>query len=140
MNLKVKYPQKFKKQHKKRVSYLMSSVNLSTGVKTGRLALAPTQQVVLPKQFITFIRKLLRKFFKRKKIACWFNIQPNKLFTSKSKNSRMGKGVGAINRTGFQVTAMQPILIISNISKSRMGYLVRLLQSRCPVVLRVVQI
>lgn len=140
MNLKVKYPQKFKKQHKKRLSYRTLPATERSAASTNYLAIAPVQRVVLPKQFITFIRKLLRKFFKKKSIACWFNIQPNKLFTSKSKNSRMGKGVGAINRTGFQVPPMQPILLISNISRCRMTYLSRLLCSRCPVVLKVIQL
>lgn len=136
MNIKLKYPQKFKKQHKKRLTRRINNL-ISDGYSSMRThrtyALYPQQNIILPKRFISYIRKMLRKLFKKRRIHCWFRLQPNKVISSKSKNSRMGKGVGTINRSAFKVTAGKPILILTNISQLRLTYLTKSLQSRLPV-------
>lgn len=142
MNLKLKYPQRFKKQHKSRVSYQPVKAsylgNLITPNKpsSSKFALASSQDVTLPNKFITFLRKILRKFFKKRNIRCWFRVQPNHLISSKGKNSRMGKGTGSINRIAFRVKANKPILVIDNISPSRVLFLLRNVQARSPVPLK----
>lgn len=134
MNLKLKYPQQYKKQHKNRQNkinkYRVSGV-ISMKSRT-YVSLNCVQNVILPNRFISFLRKILRKFFKKRHIKCWLTVQPNKLITSKAKNSRMGKGVGTINRVGFYTTK-KPFLVLSNISSKRCRYLARYLQARLSV-------
>ncbi len=79
MNIKLKYPQKFKKQHKTRSAYNESN-NLNFNIKLisinkklekkNLLKIYLLQNIILPKRTISFLRKLLRKFFKKKKINC----------------------------------------------------------------------
>ena len=142
MNIKLKYPQQFKKQHKSRKNffYKKTLLNLDTSSFTSffekkRIALFTNQPIVLPKKIISFLRKFLRKFFKKRKIKCWLNLQPNRIITSKSKNSRMGRGVGSINRTAFLVLPIKPLFIFANVSQKRVNFLVRLLKSRLPIQL-----
>ena len=80
MNLKLKYPQQFKKQHKSR--FLAPNFNKLTKQQTKTLsyridsitnriyACYVNQHIILPKKFISFLRKFLRKFFKRHNIKC----------------------------------------------------------------------
>ena len=81
MNLKLKYPQQFKKQHKKRSLLLSSMANpnlikekkllsLCTDTFQSQYICIPAQSLILPKKFISFLRKFLRKFFKRHNICC----------------------------------------------------------------------
>lgn len=148
MNIKLKYPQQFKKQHKKRTLQLPTNLNpnldsQSKGISSYKMTsnfqyiCIPTQSIILPKKFISFLRKFLRKFFKRHHICCWFRIQLNKVISSKSKNSRMGRGVGTINRTAFQIFANKPLFIISNISSKRLMLLTKFLSKRLPIKLLV---
>ena len=44
-------------------------------------------------------------------------IRPNFLLTMKSKNSRMGSGVGSYVRVVFMVSAVKPIMFISRYSE-----------------------
>ena len=143
MNIKLKYPQKFKKQHKARFVYDMTSdINfnlqlqpISQQPSVNFLKIYFSQNIILPKRTISFLRKVLRKFLKKKRINCWFNIQPNKIITSKSKNSRMGRGVGTINRTAFKISSKKPFLILNNISVLRTKYLMSFLSARLPISL-----
>lgn len=145
MNLKLKYPQQFKKQHKSR--FLAPNFNKLTKQQTKTLsyridsitnriyACYVNQHIILPKKFISFLRKFLRKFFKRHNIKCWFRIQLNKVISSKSKNSRMGRGVGTLNRTAFSINSNKPFFLIANISLNRSEKLLRFLSKRLPITL-----
>ncbi len=146
MNLKLKYPQQFKKQHKKRSlkpNFDSPQIQTSTSLFINnqytdigkRYACYVHQHIILPKKFISFFRKFLRKFFKRHNIQCWFRIQLNKIITSKSKNSRMGRGVGTLNRTAFLVNSHKPLFLISNISSKRVLLLKHFLMHRLPIKL-----
>lgn len=151
MNLKLKYPQQFKKQHKKRsIKPNFNPLNLRNNSITSSIAGCPSfrmkyacyvnQHLILPKKFISFLRKFLRKFFKRHNIQCWFRIQLNKVISSKSKNSRMGRGVGTINRTAFSINSHKPLFLIANISSRRLTLLKYFLSHRLPINLVIYQI
>lgn len=150
MNIKLKYPQQFKKQHKARflvpnfnklVKQQTTTLSYHIVCSTNRLyACYVNQHIILPKKFISFLRKFLRKFFKRHNIQCWFRIQLNKVISSKSKNSRMGRGVGTLNRTAFSVNSNKPFFLISNISTNRSGKLLRFLAKRLPIKLTLHQV
>lgn len=151
MLLKLKYPQRFKKQHKSRTNVIntkrwlkLSSKDSHTLLTSTKKLTTPTsnlykvyspQRFILPKKLISFIRKFFRKFFKRHKVCCWFRIQPNCAISSKSKNSRMGRGVGSINRTAFLLKAHHPLVIFSNISPNRLKHLTNMLTKRMPIKL-----
>lgn len=67
------------------------------------------------------IKKIFRKkYYKRDKylnnVKYWVMIRPNFLLTMKSKNSRMGSGVGAYVRVCFILTVNQPIIFFKNYS------------------------
>jgi ribosomal protein L16/L10AE len=130
MNIRLKYPQKFKKQHKKRTG-IRRTVLVSKALSSV-VGVYSATSVLLPNRFIAYVRKLLKKFLKKRKITCWFRLEPNRLITSKAKNSRMGKGVGTGNRVGFYVRPTTPILIMANISNKRTSFIISLLQPRFP--------
>jgi len=140
MNMYAKYPQTSKKQHKQRHSYKPDTTiaYLKPSETSNRhIGIFVTQSYVLPKRYVSYIRKHFRKFFKKRHVRFWFYIQPNYLITSKSKNSRMGKGVGTINRVAFKVGPKAPTLVLSNISVSRVLSLSRLLSMRLSIPLSV---
>lgn len=141
MNISKKYPQTFKKQHNHRTCSLPRPVytNLyyTAAENSLQLAIYATQPLLLPHRFISYFRKMIRKFCKKRAIQCWFRIQPNKVVTSKAKNSRMGKGVGTINRVGFYCTPKAPIFILANVSKARARKLASMLACRLPIPLTV---
>lgn len=67
------------------------------------------------------IKKIFRKkYLKRRtyqhKVKYWVMIKPNFLLTMKSKNSRMGSGVGAYVRVCFQIRPNKPLLFLQNYS------------------------
>jgi ribosomal protein L16/L10AE len=67
------------------------------------------------------IKKIFRKkYFKRRtyqhNVKYWVMIKPNFLLTMKSKNSRMGSGVGAYVRVCFQVKPNKPLIFLQNYS------------------------
>lgn len=67
------------------------------------------------------IKKIFRKkYYKRdkflNKVKYWIMIKPNFLLTMKSKNSRMGSGVGAYVRVCFTLLPNRPIIFFKNYS------------------------
>lgn len=67
------------------------------------------------------IKKIFRKkYFKRDtfkhNVRYWVMIKPNFLLTMKSKNSRMGSGVGAYVRVCFEIKPNKPLLFLENYS------------------------
>lgn len=68
------------------------------------------------------IKKLFRKkYYKRDKyinrVKYWVMIKPNFLLTMKSKNSRMGSGVGAYVRVCFILKPNKPLVFVRNYSR-----------------------
>ena len=89
-----------------------------------------TNQIRFEFVYLRNIKKLFRKKYKKRKNSYlktkfWVMIKPNFLLTMKSKNSRMGSGVGAYVRVCSLVKVNKPIVlfkyypfkIISNIIK-----------------------
>lgn len=67
------------------------------------------------------IKKIFRKkYYKRdkflNKVKYWVMVRPNFLLTMKSKNSRMGSGVGAYVRVCFNLLPNKPIIFFKNYS------------------------
>jgi ribosomal protein L16/L10AE len=137
-----KYPQYFKKNHKKRSNKSLNSVTMqnSSSQQDQWLGIYSTSWVILPHRFIAFFRKIFRKWIKKRKIRLWFNITLNKTITNKAKNSRMGKGVGTLNRFAFNCNPHKPIIMCQNISPIRIKCIASTLQSRVPVHLKVKKI
>lgn len=68
------------------------------------------------------IKKIFRKKYYKKdiyvnKVKYWVMIRPNFLLTMKSKNSRMGSGVGAYVRVCFQLKPNKPLMFVHNYSR-----------------------
>jgi len=74
MSVLGKYPQKFKKQHKRR--QFIRHVKPTPGLipYTGEFAKYVTISVrhasLIPNKFIVFFRKIFRKFFKKRHVSC----------------------------------------------------------------------
>lgn len=94
--------------------------------------ISTTQPILLPKRFVAYFRKMLRKWIKKRKIRVFINLCLNRTITTKAKNARMGKGSGTVNRFGFFCKAHHPIFVFKNISLKRAKYLVRHLNARMP--------
>lgn len=137
--LKNKYPQKFKKQHKKRQnrynSLTLQNEYASFAAPT-RYGIFTPHNSLIPTKLISFFRKTFKKFFKKKKIKCWFRVTQNKTISSKPKNSRMGKGVGTINRVGFTTRPQAPLFVFENISSRRVLLLALFITKRYPISLK----
>ena len=133
---KKKYPNLFKKQHKKRSLFIKkknlykfsSKQNKSTNIKF--IILSTQNSCILPKNFISFFRKHFRKFLKKKKILCFFKLCVNYIISTKPKNSRMGKGVGSIKRFSFKLKKKQSFLILKNYGIKRANTLAKYLTKR----------
>ena len=78
------------------------------------------------KRFELVYLKVVKKLFRKKKLKkklnyvrsrFWLMIRPNFLLTMKSKNSRMGSGVGSYVRVVCMVSAAKPIMFISRYSE-----------------------
>lgn len=69
----------------------------------------------------TFKKLFRKKYFKRKnallKIKFWLMVKPNFLLTMKSKNSRMGSGVGSYVRICSLLKPNKPIILFKKFPK-----------------------
>ncbi len=79
---------------------------------------------------LKIFKKLLRKkYYKKglnlKKTKYWLMIRPNFLLTMKSKNSRMGSGVGLYIRVSSIIKADTPIFLIKNYSENIIRKLIK---------------
>lgn len=65
--------------------------------------------------FKTFKKLFRKKYFKRKnallKTKFWLMVKPNFLLTMKSKNSRMGSGVGSYVRVCSNIKPNKPVIL-----------------------------
>ena len=142
MNLRLKYPQQFKKQHKSRrcfpiITPLWQTDRIApfSNISEKKYCVYMCQNIILPKKFISFIRKFFRKFFKRQHVSCWFRIQLNKVISSKSKNSRMGRGVGTANRMAYYINSRKPFCLVFNVSPKRINLFAKFLTKRLAIKL-----
>lgn len=72
--------------------------------------------------YLKVFKKIFRKkYFKKKpihlKTKFWLMVKPNFLLTMKSKNSRMGSGVGLYVRVCSNIKPGKPIMFLKNYSK-----------------------
>lgn len=141
---KLKYPQNYKKQRKSRKHHHTYTPTDSSLIKTRQPS--QTQKTyyvyvanpyILPTRFVSFLRRLLKKRIKKRSIRCWLVLKPNVFISNKPKNSRMGKGVGTINRKGFKLKPTTPWLALANISNARVQILRKFLESRLGVKLEI---
>lgn len=70
---------------------------------------------------LKIFKKILRKKYYKKNLnfkftKYWLMIRPNFLLTMKSKNSRMGSGVGSYVRVSSVIKADTPIILVKNYS------------------------
>lgn len=140
--LSKRYPNQYKKQHKKRVKrvykfqqkpiYKYTPINLDTH---NSYAIIPEGSFVFPRTTIPFFRRHFRKFIRRRGIKCVFKIKPNYTISAKNKNSRMGKGVGSLSRVTFQIRKHEPFLYVYNLSQRRANLIALYLTKRLSVKL-----
>lgn len=124
----VKYPGTYKKQHKKRVKSNVYSVSSRKGI-----AVHFEINYILPKNFLVFFKRCLKKFFKKKKIKLFFKVKANYVISSKNKNSRMGKGVGTLDRYSFSKTSNKCFAEVFNINVFRLKLFLRFFEKRSGV-------
>ncbi len=79
---------------------------------------------------LKIFKKLLRKKYYKKKtlfkrLKYWLMIRPNFLLSIKSKNSRMGSGVGNYVRVASIIKADTPIFILKNYSENIIKKLIK---------------
>lgn len=131
---KTKYPTHSKKQHKQRKrskgvrlgkSNLRVSLNTSSSYKVFF-----KRNAILPKNYITYIRRKNKAFFKKKKIKVFFKLNANYIISAKNKNSRMGKGVGTLNRFAFFKKSNNVFLEFNNINYVRLKFILADLRKR----------
>jgi len=134
---KTKYPAYSKKQHKQRK--LSKNIKLSKNRRRAGLSISSSYKVffkrntILPKNYITYIRRKNKRFFKKKKIKVYFKLKVNYIISSKNKNSRMGKGVGTLNRFAFFKKSGSVFLEFNNISYARLRSVLTDLRKRSNV-------
>ena len=129
-----KYPTYSKKQHKRRkrspqlkLNHLKTKVGL-TPINSFKIYFK--NNTVLPKNYIVYIRRKNKNFFKKKKIKVFFKLNVNYIISSKNKNSRMGKGVGTLNRFAFLKKSNNVFLEFNNINYRRLDLIMADLRKR----------
>jgi len=103
------------KRRKKKIINSYSKPNLHSGLYT--LNLFRFEFI-----YLKFFKKIFRKKYLKKKpmyniSKFWLMIKPNFLLTMKSKNSRMGSGVGSYVRVCSILKPNTPIILFKNYSK-----------------------
>lgn len=89
--------------------------NFSTGVYN-------TNQIRFEFIYLKVFKKIFRKKYLKKRpmysiAKFWMMIKPNFILSMKSKNSRMGSGVGMYTRVCSIVKPGKPIILLKNYSK-----------------------
>ena len=84
---------------------------------------------------LKIFKKLLRKkYYKKntlfKRLKYWLMIRPNFLLSIKSKNSRMGSGVGNYVRVASIIKADTPIFILKNYSENIIKKLIKYIKMK----------
>jgi ribosomal protein L16/L10AE len=119
-----KYPSFFKKQHKKRTkskqSYRNRQATHGYTPISGNYTVYTSSNCIFPANFFIYIKKHYKGFLKKKKIKLYFRVKTNYILSSKNKNSRMGKGVGTINRYSIAKKSNRVFFEIFNINLYRL--------------------
>lgn len=114
LNFLIKKNHIFKRRKKKFMSYKYLNKKLSGIFNTNQIRF----EFIYLKTFKKIFRK---KFFKKKshyKLAkFWVMIRPNFILSMKSKNSRMGSGVGMYTRVCSIIKPGKPLLLLRGYSK-----------------------
>jgi len=140
MVFKTKYPGSFKKQHKfRKKTNQFKQTGASKGHR-GSYSVYLKSNYILPNNFVVYLRKYYKKFFKKKKIRFNFKIKVNYTLSSKNKNSRMGKGVGSLNRYAFLKKNTSVIFEVYNINYVRLQLLLNIIYKRFGVKFNIVKI
>ena len=100
----------------KRRQYSVSSTNRCINKYCGIFTI---NQIRFEFVYLRTIKKLFRKKYIKKqnrysRHKYWIMIKPNLLLSMKSKNSRMGSGVGAFVRVCCSIKSNKPILLLKN--------------------------
>lgn len=82
--------------------------------------------------FLRFIFFKFRRCFMRKKYYLTLNIVPNFMFSKKSKNARMGKGIGSFKRPVRLIKMYKPFIYSTCFSKKRFCILKNILLKKSP--------
>ena len=114
LNFLIKKKHVFKRRFNKSVKFS----NYSPYLRKGLFTLIQTRFEFV---HLKVIKKLFRKkYYKRdkfvNKVKFWVIIKPNFLLTMKSKNSRMGSGIGSYVRVCFRLKSNKPIIFFKNYS------------------------
>ena len=108
LNFLIKKKHIFKRRVYKNVK-LYKPLQFNAGIYT-------TNQIRFEFVYLRSIKKLFRKKYKKRKNSYlktkfWVMVKPNFLLTMKSKNSRMGSGVGSYVRVCSLIGANKPIIL-----------------------------
>lgn len=100
----------------KRREYFVSSINRRIDQYCGIFTI---NQIRFEFVYLRTLKKVLRKKYIKKKNRYsrhryWIMIKPNLLLSMKSKNSRMGSGVGIFVRVCCFIKSNKPILLLKN--------------------------
>lgn len=130
------YLSRYKKQHKKRYKKRTFLFNKNTmnyihynkySYSGASVIVYCNKEFLLPRNFLFKFKKTYRKFFKKRKIRCFIYFRINYILSSKSKNSRMGKGVGSFDRFSTRCYQGRPMFYFKNTNIRRVdGFLLEL--------------
>ena len=130
------YLSRYKKQHKKRYSkkkFIFSEKTLNYtnynkyNYSGASIVVYCNKEFLIPRNFLFKFKKSYRKYFKKKKIKCYVFFRINYILSAKSKNSRMGKGVGSFNRFSIRCYYGRPMFYFKNSNIRRIDTIFHLL-------------
>lgn len=114
LNFLIKKNHIFKRRKKKTPNY-EHDLNLSNGIYN-------LTQIRFEFIYLKIFKKIFRKKYMKKKCIqkntnFWMMIKPNFILSMKSKNSRMGSGVGIYVRICSIIKPQKPLILLKNYSK-----------------------
>lgn len=104
------------KRRKKKTPVFQQNLNLSTGIYN-------LTQIRFEFVYLKVFKKIFRKKYMKKKCIqkntnFWMMIKPNFILSMKSKNSRMGSGVGMYTRVCSIIKPQKPLILLKGYSKN----------------------
>lgn len=114
LNFLIKKNHIFKRRKKKTPKYL-KNFELSNGIYN-------LTQIRFEFIYLKVFKKIFRKKYMKKKCIqkntkFWMMIKPNFILSMKSKNSRMGSGVGLYTRVCSIIKPQKPLILVKGYSK-----------------------
>lgn len=115
LNFLIKKNHIFKRRKKKTPVYNNNNT-LSTGIYN-------LNQIRFEFIYLKVFKKIFRKKYMKKKCIqkntkFWMMIKPNFILSMKSKNSRMGSGVGMYTRVCSIIKPQKPLILVKDYSKN----------------------